>query len=155
MALFNLNTHTTHAYFMTNAGSETLSDGVVFTMQYRFGTEKHDLGMPFWTNYGTEKSTTTLQYRVYDSNNNPVSGKSQAIILGKNLPKGDMYTVPKGFAQTFTLAVAFIPDNFDTHESYRLQVEYLPFNFDGVQNLQLNPSELKYYTTASTPIDSK
>ena len=58
-----------------------------------------------------------------------------------------MYVTQKNIGKKFTLAVFFTPEPYELEKKYRLQVNHLPFYFDGAQQLQLNPSELVYYTT--------
>lgn len=139
----------THAYFTTGQHAEALTGGALFTIDYSFGAPKHDVYLPFSThNSSTNKENTAVSYSILDEDGNDVKGKHSAIVLSNALlEKNGMYKVAKGIAKKFTLAVVFIPEIQNPDTTYRLQVTHLPFNFDGTQQLQLNPSELQYYTT--------
>jgi hypothetical protein len=141
----------TYAYFTTGQNAETLTGGALFTIDYTFGMTKHDVLMPFFAHeQGVAPSTDAVSYTILDEDNLAVPGKASAIILSTaTLEKNGVYRVVKGGAKKFTLAVVFAPETPNPEKTYRLQVTNLPFNFDGTQQLQLNPSELKYYTTKS------
>lgn len=144
----------THAYFTTGQNAEALTGGALFTIDYSFGMEKHDVYLPFTAhNQSVLPSTDAVSYTILDENNTAVPGKVSAIVLSNaTLSTDQMYKVTPGSAKKFTLVVVFIPETKDTEKTYRLQVTNLPFNFDDTQQLQLNPSELKYYTTKSIKI---
>ncbi len=144
----------THAYFTTAQSAETLTGGALFTIDYSFGMAKHDVYLPFHAhNQSIAPSTDAISYSVLDEDGTPVAGKVSAIVLSNATLGADaMYKAKKGGAKKFTLAVVFVPEIKDAEKTYRLQVTNLPFNFDGTQQLQLNPSELKYYTTKSIEI---
>lgn len=141
----------THAYFTTAQSAEALAGGVLFTIDYSFGMEKHDVYLPFFAhNQSFAPSTSTVSYTILDENDNEVKGKVSAVVLSNaTLGANGMYKAKKGSAKKFTLAVVLIPEASNPEKTYRLQVTNLPFNFDKSQQLQLNPSELKYYTTKS------
>ena len=144
----------THAYFTTAQSAEALTGGVLFTIDYSFGMKKHDVYLPFTAhNQSVAPSTDAVSYSILDEDGSVVAGKVSAIVLSDaTLGTDFMYRVTKGSAKKFTLAVVFIPETKDAEKTYRLQVTNLPFNFDGTQQLQLNPSELTYYTTKSIGI---
>lgn len=144
----------THAYFTTAQSAETLTGGALFTIDYSFGMAKHDVYLPFHAhNQSIVPSTDAVSYSILDEDGAVVAGKVSAIVLSNaTLGTDGMYKAAKGAAKKFTLAVVFIPETKDAEKTYRLQVTNLPFNFDGTQQLQLNPSELTYYTTKSIGI---
>lgn len=142
------------AYFTTSQKALPLEDGssALFLIEYRFGTNKHDVHMPILTEVGTERKTGFVSYEIIDGNGNPVRGTMKGIVLSSTPIKERMYVIPKGLGKNFTLVVVFTPEPAvptvsSLPKSYRLQVTQLPFSFNGTQELQLNPSELKYYTT--------
>ncbi len=141
----------THAYFTTAQSAEALTGGALFTIDYSFGMAKHDVYLPFHAhNQSVAPSADAVSYSILDEDGVVVAGKVSAIVLSNaTLGTDGMYKAKKGGAKKFTLVVVFIPETKDTEKTYRLQVTNLPFNFDGTQQLQLNPSELKYYTTKS------
>lgn len=147
--LFFLFATPTHAYFTTGQYAEALTGGGLFTIDYSFGVPNHDVYLPFAThNSSTTKEDTAVSYSILDENGNEIKGKLSAVVLSNALlEKNGMYKVAEGVAKKFTLVVVFIPDVKNPDTTYRLQVTHLPFNFDGTQQLQLNPSELQYYTT--------
>lgn len=144
----------THAYFTTDQHAESLNQkSVLFTIDYTFGVEKHNIHMPVLTSMGENKSTTTASYVIVNEAGEAVEGTATGIIFSKaKLQKNGMYEVRKGIANSFTLAVIFTPTEHPSTHSYHLQMTNLPFNFDGTQQLQLNPSELQYYKTKSITI---
>ena len=144
----------THAYFTTGQNAEALTGGALFTIDYSFGMEKHDVYLPFTAhNQSVALNTNAVSYAILDEDGAVVKGKVSAIVLSNaTLGTDHMYKVAKGSAKKFTLVVVFIPEAPNAEKTYRLQVTNLPFNFDGTQQLQLNPSELKYYTTKSIKI---
>ena len=149
---FILFTPTTHAYFTTKQEAIALDNhSALFMIDYSFGVEKHELHLPFKTNTGTDKISSELSYTILDENNTSVLGKAVGLVLSPALLNTEgMYTVPKNTAKKFSLFVVFIPKIPVEGMQYRLQVTHLPFDFDGTQQLELNPSELKYYTTELT-----
>jgi hypothetical protein len=143
-------TTTTHAYLMTNQSAHGISPhSALFLIEYKFGTKNNALHMPIRTLQGTTAATNTLAYQIHDEDGNIVPGKTSAIVLSdaKFSAKESMYITDKGFSKKFTLVSVFTPDVYDPEKKYRLQVTHLPFSFNGTQELQLNPSELQYYTT--------
>ncbi len=142
-------TTTTHAYFTTNQEELNVGNGVgLFLIEYSFGHAKHDIFLPIVAEQDEEQRNTTVSYDILDEQGNAVTGKTSAIVLSDSaITDTGMYKTPKGAAKKFTLAVFFTPETRNS-ASYRLQVTHLPFNFDGVQQLELNPSELRHYTTS-------
>lgn len=144
----------TRAYFTTNQVEISLDNGTsaLFLIEYAFGAGKRDVHMPIFAKSGSEAWRDAVSYQVLDENGTAVNGKVSGIVLSGTPMRDGMYVVPKGTGKKFTLAVVFTPQEQVSTEGteekqYRLQVTYLPFSFDGIQALQLNPSELKYYTT--------
>jgi hypothetical protein len=147
------------AYFTTDQAEISLDGGksALFFIEYAFGTERHDVQMPIFAKSGTEKLTDMVSYQVLDETGTAVRGKTAGIVLSGTSMRDGMYVVPKGTARKFTLVVVFTPEPqvptvASPEKKYRLQVTHLPFNFDGAQQLQLNPSELQYYTTKLLPL---
>lgn len=150
VAFFSFGIRSTHAYFTTNQNAIVIpgSHTGLFLIDYSFGTEKHEVLLPVKASNTTQKSTDAVAFSILDENGNVVLGKTTSIVLSSAaLTAKGMYITPKNKATKFTLAVFFTPTSIDSNQKYRLQVTNLPFNFDGAQELQLNPSELKYYTT--------
>ncbi len=137
------------AYFTTSQSATAIDiHSALFTIDYSFGTEKHALHLPLMAHMGTEKSNTAVSYVILDEDGVVVPGKVAGFVFSSALlGKDSMYTVPKSVAEKFTLIAVFTPTTVVEGKEYRLQVTHLPFNFDGSQQLQLNPSELQYYTT--------
>ncbi len=143
-------THTTHAYFTTAQSAFSLGNGSgLFLIDYKFGMEKREVYMPISAVMSqTVTSSTSVSYIILDSEGNEVAGKASAIVLSSTSITDDLiYKISKTQVGKFTLMVVFTPTEKKVGETYRLLVTYLPFNFDRAQQLQLNPSELKYYTT--------
>lgn len=151
LALFALAPLTGQAYFTTGTNQFSLDGNVgVFTIDYRFGHEKHNLTMPLHAVRGTTEDATALTYEVLDEDGNPGKGTAYAVVLSEAPLKEGVYETPKGFAQTFRLLVLYTRDATEGNKAFRVAVTHLPFAFTGVQNLSLNTSELRKYTT--TPL---
>ncbi len=137
------------AYFTTGQEAVRLNDtSVLFSIEYRFGHGKNDIHMPVFAQNTTEGTTTTVSYTILDADGNQVPGTATGIVFSKaKLTKDAEYVVQKKEARAFTLMVIFTPETPAPEKEYRLQVTYLPFTFNGTHQLQLNPSELTYYTT--------
>lgn len=140
----------TQAYFTTNQEAMALpgSHTALFLIDYSFGMTKHEVVLPVSARMGTETKDDSVSFSVLDEAGNAVDGKVTSMVLS-NAPLSDegMYVTQKGLGRKFRLAAFFTPTTYDASKKYRLQVTHLPFNFDGAQQLGLNPSELKYYTT--------
>lgn len=151
VCIFGYSVHTTSAYNTTDQKTYELNNGsALFLIEYKFGHQNHEVEMPFKNVNADSKATDTLAYTILDKEGHEITGKSSAIILSNSrLEKDRMYVTPKGIAKPFTLIVVFTPSASSTPD-YRLQVTHLPFNFDGNQQLELNPTELQYYTTPYT-----
>ncbi len=150
LSFFSIFTHKADAYLTT--GQEAIaidSHSGLFSIDYEFGHESHEMHLPIFANLGGEQQTSRLTYQIIDETGREVSGKTAGIVFS-NAPLGkSMYEISKGVAKKFSLVVVFTPSENTSGHTYRLQVTNLPFSFDGSQQLQLNPSELKYYTTKS------
>ncbi|MFZ2253503.1 MAG: hypothetical protein WAW13_05060 [Minisyncoccia bacterium] len=148
-SFFFFSTQSTHAYFTTNQSAMVLNDHtILFLIDYTFGTPTHEVTLPVKALNSTEKQNDAVSFSVLDKDNAIIAGKTTSIVLSNAaLNAQRMYVTPKSVGKKFTLAVFFTPESYELHKEYRLQVNHLPFNFDGTQQLQLNPSELVYYTT--------
>jgi hypothetical protein len=144
----------TQAYFTTAQKEVDLKNGSgLFLIEYAFGMEKKEVSLPIFVSREGEVQKSLVSYEIRNEDNELVSdGNSFGIVLsGAPIEKNGMYVIPKGEAHKLVLAVFFTPLTSNT-DSYRLQVSNLPFLFDGAQELSLNPSELKYYTTQLLPL---
>ncbi|MCF7815512.1 MAG: hypothetical protein K9M10_01985 [Candidatus Pacebacteria bacterium] len=137
------------AYFTTAQNEILLNDGSgLFLIEYSFSNKKNDISMPILAQESNSKNRSFLEYSIFNSQGETVSGKTTAIVLSNaQILDSRLYKIPKGTFGTFTLAVVFTPEIKDKKEKYRLEVTSLPFDFIGQAQLQLNPSELQYYTT--------
>lgn len=141
-------THTSNAYFTTAQKEIALGDGsVLFLIDYSFGMAKHEVLLPIKASSAENKATNTVEFSIVNADGKSVKGTTSSVVLSHvKITDDGFYRTKKGSTGKFTLAVFFRPEVSGVNE-YRLQVTSLPFNFDGKQQLQLNPSELKYYTT--------
>jgi len=99
-----------------------------------------------------DKSEEKLGYTIRnDKEEVTTDGDTASFIHSTAEIKDGMYFVPKGSRASFTLVTFFRTQTGTPTEKYSLLVENLPFLVDmGNPELQvrdLNPSELKYYTT--------
>ncbi len=148
VALTLLIPHATHAYFKTGESSFTTdSKTAIYALEFTFGHKDHEILMPVIAKNTTEKSNTELAYEIRDDKGELAKGTTLGIILSDAKIKDGMYVIPKGKSMKFTLLTFYTKGADETDTAFRTQVTSLPFNFDGKQQLQLNPSELKYYTT--------
>ena len=146
---FGIFTSSAHAYFTTNQSAIVLNDHtVLFLIDYTFGTPAHEVNLPVKALNSTEKQSDAVSFSILDKDNAIVAGKTTSMVLSTaELNAQKMYVTSKNIGKKFTLAVFFTPESSELEKKYRLQVNHLPFYFDGAQQLQLNPSELVYYTT--------
>ena len=138
------------AYFTTAQSEMKLgADSALFLIDFSFGTAQHEVQIPILATQSSETpKSDAVAYTIFDEDGNTAIGTASAIVLSKaSINKSGKYSVAKGLSQNFTLAVVFTPTVVTKVNEYRLQVTHLPFTFDGTQELQLNPSELTYYTT--------
>ncbi len=141
------------AYFTTGSNQFSLDGKIgVFIIDYRFGHEKYDLTMPLHAVRGTTVDTTALTFDVVDESGNPGKGTAYGVILSEAPHAGGYYVTPKGSAHSFRLLVLYARDKTEGNKVFRTQVVGLPFAFKGVQELSLNESELKKYTTLPLPL---
>jgi len=133
------------AYFTTDQSAFRMVDGAaLYLIEFKFGHGNYEIRIPVKANGTTEHSREFLSYGLYNRHNGLTENAvSAGIVLGDAQIENGEYVIPKGSRKTLTLLVVASSLERDT----RLQVEYLPFTFDGKQELQLNPSELEYYTT--------
>lgn len=139
-----------NAYFTTAQSEMKLGDGsALFLIDFSFGTMKYDVQIPITATQSLGAPThNAVAYTIFDEDGDTAIGTASAIVLSKaKINKEGKYHVAKGVSQNFTLAVIFTPTVVTKVNEYRLQVTHLPFTFNETQELQLNPSELKYYTT--------
>jgi hypothetical protein len=120
----------------------------IYTIDFRLGHEKHEIYVPIRLLKGDAKETDHVSYEIYNDDNEVAQGMSYGIVLGNVPVKDGMYVVPKGKAGSFTILMFYAPLK-GSSTPYYAHITSLPFNFDGSQDLQLNPSELTYYTTKS------
>lgn len=152
VGIFTLSLDTTEAYNTTDQKTFGLDkNSALFLIDYKFGHKNHEIGMPFKTMNADSNATDTLAFSILDKDNKRIEGKTSSIILSKTSLKEGMYSIQPGHLNMFTLIVVFTPSASSTPD-YRLQVTHLPFNFDGKQQLELNPTELQYYTTPYTDL---
>lgn len=144
----------THAYFTTNQRALNLGDGsALFLIDFSFGMKNHEVQIPIFADNDTEMNNTSLSYTIFDEDDNVAIGNLSAIVLSDaQINDEKMYVIPKNHLGKFTLMAVFTPTVTTKVNEYRLQVTHLPFNFDGTQQLGLNPSELRYYTTSLLPL---
>lgn len=136
----------TLAYTTTGTVGFTHNNKTLFNaISFSFGHEKHAVHIPI-TARTDAKSRDALTYEILDADGGAAAGTPLGIVLSNAKVKGGEYVIPKGKSASFTLLTFFTPTSTST-EAYRTQVTNLPFTFDGKQELQLNPSELQYYTT--------
>lgn len=140
----------TNAYFTTAQNQIDLGNGTgLFLIEYKFGMKKYDVHIPV-TAMTNVKQNDVVSYEMLNKNGDVAMGESVGIVLSDaTINENGIYVVPKGTSATFTLVVFFTPEKSEDLNRYKLQVTNLPFQFDGTQQLQLNPSELKYYITRS------
>ncbi len=140
------------AYFTTDQDAFTVNGKTgVYTIEFAFGHDKHDIYIPAKALHGSTAVRNALSYELVDKNGGLASGTAVGIVLSSLPVRDGMYRIPKGKAARFTLLVLYTPPMNDG--DYRAQVTSLPFTFDGATKLQLNPSELQYYTTDYLSLD--
>lgn len=138
------------AYQTTEQKSVALSENTtLYTITYVFGHGDHELHLPILATNDQSMTAHTdrLTYAVVDQEEKTAPGTTSGIILSNATIKDDMYITPKGAQKVFTLVVLHTNPGSEVYGSYDLKVTALPFSFDGAEQLALNPSELKYYTT--------
>ncbi|HEU4677217.1 MAG TPA: hypothetical protein VFS75_00685 [Candidatus Paceibacterota bacterium] len=137
------------AYVKTGESTIKADGSIIFLMDYVFGHEKHEIGMPVIARDTDGALPSMLSYQIFDETGARVAGRAIGIVLSSARVDGTgEYVVPKGHSRKFTLMVIFTPEKNNAVSKYRLQVTSLPFYFDKTQLLRLNPSELTHYTTA-------
>lgn len=136
------------AYFTTGQNAFTVNNKIgVYTIKFEFGHAKYDIYIPVHAFRDSAKNNSRVTYTMLDDKAEIAQGESIGIILSPLKVKNGMYMVPKGKKATFTLLAFYTPSVAETESNFRLQVTDLPFSFDRTQQLQLNESELRYYTT--------
>ncbi len=149
LSFITFGTNQALAYFTTAQEAVALDNhSGLFLIDYTFGVAKHEVHLPVHAQNNGTNSPSAVSFTILDENNAVVEGTATAVVLSNaSLQRNGMYRVSKNLGRKFTLAVIFTPTTPKPEKTYRLQVTHLPFDFDGTQALQLNPSELKYYTT--------
>jgi hypothetical protein len=149
ISIFLSTPFSSNAYFTTDQDAVVIPpNAVLFSIDYAFGHKSRTVGLPLHAQMTDLPSNDSVSYLIYDENGAVVRGKAVGIVLSdaKLLHSGS-YKIEKGVSKKFTLYSVFIPDVYVAGAKYRLQVTNLPFTFNDTQELQLNPTELKYYTT--------
>ncbi len=137
-----------HAYVTTSQSEINLDKHAkLFLVTYKLGHESHTVHTPILAKNLPSTSTQALSYEIRDTQGKIIPGKAEGIVLSKSTTKDTHYVIPKGTTRSLSLAVVFTPEDPTIDTKYHLFVTHLPFSFDGATQLQLNPSELKYYTT--------
>lgn len=145
-----------HAYLTTDQNAFTLDDKMgIFLIDFSFGHQDHDVHIPVQAKFTAQKTTNSLSYSLYDDEDETAIGTATGIVLSNAPYKNGVYVVPAGSNASFTLFVAFSKGEKETESQFRAEVTNLPFSFSGTQQLQLNPSELKYYITDFLTLTSK
>jgi hypothetical protein len=148
----------TFAYFTTAQSAVRINDEtVLYTVSYRFGTEKYGLLMPIAAlRKDIETSFTNyLGYTLFNGDEETTEGVANAFVFSDAEIKGNQYHIPKGDSRLFTMvSLVTIPKQADGNlKQLSLQVTSLPFMLvDGKSEIKngLNPSELQYYKTPTT-----
>lgn len=156
VVLFAISTSSANAYFTTGQKAFVVpgSNTVLFLIDYNFGSPKHEVLLPVYASQMEEKKNDHVSYQIRTADGVQALGKTTSMVLSNaSINTQSMYVTPKGAAKKYTLAVFFTPASLAPDTEYQLQVTHLPFNFDGTQQLQLNPSELDYYTTKLISLD--
>lgn len=142
------------AYFTTGQSATKTDDGsIIFEIDYAFGSPKYTVEMPVLTKMSDALDRNAVSYEILDEEGNKASGTAVGVVFSKaKLLRTGEYRVARNDAEHFTLAVVYtppppLPTVGGFTKKYRLHVTNLPFTFNGDQPLQLNPSELQYYTT--------
>ncbi len=137
------------AYNTTHQESFTV-DGktVVYVIDYAFGHEKYNLTLPMHAVHTHTTATDTLGYEVRTKDGVQGKGKAVGIVLSKAQLGNGVYTTKKGILTDFRLLVLYTIAPGEKVEDFSMNVTHLPFAFKGVQDLELNASELRAYTTA-------
>ncbi len=151
---FSFLPHSGEAYFTTDQDAFTVNGKTgIYTIEFKFGHSKHDVYIPVKAIQGGDPVRNALSYELIGKDNGLAKGTAVGIVLS-SLPLEDgMYRIPKGKAARFTLLVIYTAQNNEDAD-FRAHVTSLPFMFGTDLKLQLNPSELKYYTTEYLSLQS-
>jgi len=143
------------AYFtQAQTQLQLTSSTALYSITYSFGLPNQDLYLPIIAerNLMHDASEAKLGYTIRNDREDVITtGDTASFIYSTAEIKDGMYYVPKGSKASFTLVTLFRTQTGTPAEDYLLLVENLPFLVDiGNPELEvrdLNPSELKYYTT--------
>jgi hypothetical protein len=139
---------TASAYLTTGQESLTVNGQIgVYVIDFAFGHERYDIHIPAPAYKSAKPSPSALTFEVVDEHGTKGLGTAVGIVLSDAQVKDGHYTIPKGIRSSLRLLVLYTKSGHDTGNEFSMQVTHLPFTFDGKQQLQLNPSELQYYTT--------
>jgi hypothetical protein len=142
------------AYFTTDQEAFTVNSKVgVYTIDFAFGHEKHEVRIPVRAIRGGSAVNSSIRYELLNGTDAVLSGSAVGIVLSDAAIENGMYVIPKGKSETFTLLVLYTAP-VGVKNNYAVTVSHLPFTFGLTQQLQLNPSELTYYTTPSLSLGS-
>lgn len=145
----------TEAYFTTHqAASKITENAGIFAIQYVFGLEKHDIYMPIVAERDLpwENDEKKVGYSLtHDESDTTSLGTTTGLVLSTAPIVDGMYKIEKGTSAKMTLFVVLTTQDDAYETDYALQVDALPYYVDygdeELSKLQLNPSELVYYTT--------
>lgn len=142
------------AYFTTDQEAFTVNGKVgIYTIDFAFGHEKHEIRIPVRAVRGGLSEHSSVRYELSNGTESVMGGTAVGIVLSDARIEDGMYVIPKGVSERFTLLVIYTAPA-GVKSKYELAVSYLPFTFDRTQQLQLNPSELVYYTSPSLSLGS-
>ena len=152
LALFFVATPT-YAYFTTNQEEFTVNGKTaIYTIDFAFGHGKYDIAIPVEAQRTSSPTLNALGYEVLDTEGTSGNGTTVGIVLSSAKIVDGMYIVPKGKKVSFTLLTLYTRTETEAGKFFKTQVTSLPFAFFGVQNLALNQSELKAYSTKFVPL---
>ena len=142
------------AYFTTNQTATRISDSsILFTITYNFGFQNYDGWLPVGAVRGLQfrNPSPYLGYTIINKDGGTIDlGKTNAIVLSKSQVKDGQYFIPKGTAAVFTFVALMDVSALKTERNIALRVTSLPFHMKNQEediSAQMNPTELKYYTT--------
>ncbi len=150
------------AYFTTGQIAGKINESAaLFAIEYTFGLEDRDMYMPVLAErtLSSKSERNKVGYTIRNSDGEEVTdGTAVGLVLsGAPLVNG-MYKLEKGDPHEMTLLIIYIAPEGSTEEDYALKIDWLPFEVDrgskARQELQLNPSELEYYTTKAVELNA-
>ena len=133
LALFLLSCipHGAEAYFTTSQSALKLSENTaLYTIEYVFGLEDHDLYMPVVAERGLSHGSDEKKLGYIfteDTDAVQTQGTSAGLVLSSAPLIDGMYKIAKGTAQKMMLFVILTADQSVTEEDFALQVQHLPY----------------------------